>query len=76
MEKYLDEANGRIAQLEAQIMELFRMLKEVGKDVETIINDAGLVSTTGGMDRKALVEQLERNWQRTKTIRVSSKDST
>jgi len=54
----------KIQQLEAQIMELFRMLKEVGKDVETIL-DGG-----NGMDRKALVQTLERNFQRRKTISI------
>lgn len=54
----------KIAQLEAQIMELFRMLKEVGKGVDTIL-DAG---TT--MDRKALVETLERTLHRHKTINI------
>ena len=54
----------KIQQLEAQIMELFRMLKEVGKGVETIL-DGG-----NGMDRKALVQTLERNFQRRKTIGI------
>ncbi len=53
-----------IAQLEWQIMELFKMLKEVGQGgVETIVDN-------GGMDRKTLVETLEKNWQRTKTIGI------
>ena len=38
----------QIAQLEAQIMELFRMLKDVGKGVHEIIDNAG------AMDRKTL----------------------
>lgn len=53
----------KIAQLEAQIMELFRMLKEVGKDVETILDG-------GAMDRKILVQRLERNFQRHRTISI------
>ncbi|KAF8803585.1 hypothetical protein BYT27DRAFT_7225940 [Phlegmacium glaucopus] len=53
----------KIAQLEAQIMELFRMLKEVGKDVETILDG-------GGMDRKSLVQTLERKFQRHRTISI------
>ena len=53
----------KIAQLEAQIMELFRMLKEVGKDVETILDG-------GAMDRKVLVQTLERNFQRHRTISI------
>jgi cytokinesis protein len=53
----------QIAQLEAQIMELFRMLKDVGKDVETVLDG-------GAMDRKTLVEQLEKNFQRRMTINI------
>jgi cytokinesis protein len=53
----------KIIQLEAQIMELFRMLKEVGKDVETILDG-------GAMDRKTLVQTLERNFQRHRTISI------
>ena len=54
----------RIAQLEVQIIELFRMLKEVGKGVETILDG------DENMDRKALVESLERSFQRHKTIGI------
>jgi len=54
----------RIAQLEAQILELFRMLKEVGKGVETVLDNGENV------DRKALVESLERSFQRHKTIGI------
>ncbi|KAJ3511148.1 hypothetical protein NLJ89_g4273 [Agrocybe chaxingu] len=54
----------RIAQLEAQIMELFRMLKEAGTGaIETILDG-------GSMDRKALVQSLERSFQRHKTISI------
>lgn len=53
----------RIAQLEAQIMELFRMLKETAKGVETVLEQ-------GGMERKNLVETLERQFQRSKTISI------
>jgi cytokinesis protein len=53
----------QIAQLEAQIMELFRMLKEVGKGVETILDG-------GAMDRRTLVQQLEKDFQRRKTISI------
>jgi cytokinesis protein len=53
----------QIAQLEAQIMELFRMLKEVGKGVNTILDG-------GAMDRKTLVQQLEKDFQRRKTIGI------
>lgn len=53
----------QIAQLEQQIMELFRMLKEVGKGVETILDG-------GVMDRKTLVQQLEKDFQRRKTISI------
>ena len=54
----------RIAQLEAQIIELFRMLKEVGKGVETILDNGE------NLDRKVLVESLERSFQRHKTINI------
>ena len=54
----------RIAQLEAQIIELFRMLKEVGKGMETILDNGE------NMDRKLLVENLERSFQRHKTINI------
>lgn len=53
----------QIAQLEAQILELFRMLKEAGKGTEGILD-------TSSMDRKTLVEALERQYQRTKTISI------
>lgn len=54
----------RIAQLETQIMELFRMLKEGGS------MDSMLDVEAPGMDRKTLVAILERQIQRhqTKTI--------
>lgn len=54
----------RITQLEAQILELFRMLKEGDRAFEKIL-DAG-----DTMDRKALVESLERTFQRHKTINI------
>ncbi len=54
----------QIAQLEAQIMELFRMLKEVGKGVDRIMENSG------GMDRKTLIDTLERHLQRDKTISI------
>lgn len=54
----------QIAQLEAQIMELFRMLKEVGKGVEKIFENSG------AMDRKTLIDNLERHLQRNKTIGI------
>lgn len=57
--KYEDQ----ITQLEYQIMELFKMLKEVGKGVETIMD-------TGSMDRKTLVQTLEKHFQRNKTIGI------
>lgn len=53
----------QIAQLEAQIMELFRMLKEVGRGVDSILD-------SGTMDRKTLVEKLEKHFQRNKTISI------
>jgi cytokinesis protein len=53
----------QIRQLEAQIMELFRMLKEVGKGMDTILD-------TGSVDRKTLVATLEKHFQRNKTISI------
>ena len=54
----------QIAQLEAQIMELFRMLKEVGKGVEKVLDNSG------GMDRQTLMDNLEKHLQRHKTISI------
>ena len=54
----------QIAQLEAQIMELFRMLKEAGKGVEKVFENSG------GMDRKTLIDNLEKHLQRHKTISI------
>lgn len=54
----------QIAQLEAQIMELFRMLKEVGKGVEKVFENSG------GMDRKSLIDNLEKHLHRHKTISI------
>lgn len=51
----------RIAQLEAQIMELFRMLKEVG--VETILD-------RGTVDQKTFIQTLEKTFQRHRTISI------
>lgn len=55
----------QIAQLEAQIMELFQMLKQFGTGVDKIM-EAG----SGAMDRKALIETLDRHLQRSKTIGI------
>ena len=54
----------QIAQLEAQIMELFRMLKEVGKGVNKVFDNSD------GMDRKTLIETLEKHFERNKTISI------
>jgi cytokinesis protein len=55
----------QIAQLEAQIMELFRMLKELGSDgVEQILENSDT------MDRKTLITTLEKHVQRSKTISI------
>ena len=54
----------QIAQLEAQIMELFRMLKEVGKGAENVFENSG------AMDRKTLIDNLEKHLQRHKTISI------
>lgn len=55
----------QITQLEAQIMELFRMLKELGSDsVDKILDNST------AMDRKTLIATLEKHVQRTKTIDI------
>jgi cytokinesis protein len=53
----------KLNQLEAQIMEMFKMLREAST-LEDVI-DGG-----GGMDRKALIETLERQFQRKKTVGI------
>ncbi|KAF8212513.1 hypothetical protein K438DRAFT_1663494 [Mycena galopus ATCC 62051] len=55
----------QIAQLEAQIMELFKMLKEMGKGVDSILD-----ASSTQMDRKTLVATLEKHFQRAKTIGI------
>jgi cytokinesis protein len=55
----------QIGQLEAQIMELFRMLKEVGKGYEKILDP-----NSGTMDRKNLIENLNKYLERSKTISI------
>ena len=52
----------QIDQLEAQIMELFRMLKEVDKGVNRIMENSG------GMDRRTLIETLEKHMQRRRKL--------
>lgn len=44
-------------------MELFRMLREVGNNVDTILDQ-------GAMDRRTLVDTLEKQFQRNKTISI------
>jgi len=53
----------QILQLEAQIMELFRMLKELGAD-----GVGKILDNSGAMDRKSLIATLEKHMQRSKTI--------
>lgn len=53
----------QISQLEAQIMELFRMLKELGAD-----GVGKILDNSGAMDRKSLIATLEKHMQRSKTI--------
>jgi cytokinesis protein len=55
----------QISQLEAQIMELFRMLKELGADGVGKILDNG-----SAMDRKSLIATLEKHMQRSRTIDI------
>jgi cytokinesis protein len=55
----------QITQLEAQIMELFRMLKELGAD-----GVGKILDSSGAMDRKSLIATLEKHMQRSKTINI------
>jgi cytokinesis protein len=55
----------QIGQLEAQIMELFRMLMEVGEGYEKILD-----SNSGTMDRKNLIENLNKYLERSKTLSI------
>jgi cytokinesis protein len=55
----------QISQLEAQIMELFRMLKELGAD-----GVGKILDKSGAMDRKSLIATLEKHMQRSKTIDI------
>ena len=64
LDKQRDHYEEQIQQLEAQIMELFRMLRKVGKGVDKIFENSG------GMDRKQLIETLERHFERDKTIDI------
>lgn len=53
----------QIAQLELQILELFKMLKEMGSGEDKIFERL-LDTSNGGMDRKHLVKTLEKHFQR------------
>jgi cytokinesis protein len=55
----------QITQLEAQIMELFRMLKELGAD-----GVGRILDNSSSMDRKTLIITLEKHMQRSKTIDI------
>jgi len=55
------EYEERIAQLEMQIMELFRMLKEIG--VEALVEN-------GSTDQKTFIQDLEKTFQRRRTINI------
>lgn len=52
----------RIAQLEAQIIELFRMLKEGDMGLGKMVDD------NASMNRQEFINDLERKWQRHRTI--------
>lgn len=65
METQNSDYEDQITQLEAQIMELFRMLKELGADGVGKIMDKG-----NAMDRKTLIETLEKHMERSKTINI------
>jgi cytokinesis protein len=58
----------QIAQLEAQIMELFRIVKELGSEMGRGVQN--IIEKNSGMDRKQLIDTLERHMQRTKTIGI------
>ena len=63
------EYEERIAQLEAQVLELFRMVKEVGSGVVSVIDN-------GSTDRRALIDALEKQYQRREAIHIlEGKDS-
>ncbi len=63
------EYEDRISQLEAQVLELFRMVKEVGNGVVS-------VGDNGSMDRRALIDALEKQYQRREAINMlERKDS-
>ena len=65
LEAQKSDYDEQITQLEAQIMELFRMLKELGTDGVSKVLDNG-----NAMDRKTLMATLEKHMQRTKTIHI------
>jgi cytokinesis protein len=58
----------QIAQLEAQIMELFRIVKELGTEMGRGVQS--IIEKNSGMDRKQLIDTLERHMQREKTIGI------
>lgn len=58
----------QIQQLEMQIMELFRMIKELGREAGGSVEH--IIENGQGMDRKQLIDTLERHMQRTKTIDI------
>lgn len=63
------EYEERIAQLEAQVLELFRMVKEVGSGAVSVIDN-------GSIDRRALIDALEKQYQRREAINIlEGKDS-
>ncbi|KAM6500747.1 Armadillo-type fold [Amanita muscaria] len=53
----------RIAQLEAQILELFRMVKEVGSGALSHLD-------SGSLERQSLIQSLEKQYQRHRTITI------
>jgi cytokinesis protein len=65
METQKSDYEEQITQLEAQIMELFRMLKELGAD-----GVGKILDNSNSMDHKTLIVTLEKHMQRSKTIDI------
>jgi cytokinesis protein len=55
----------RIEQLEAQIMELFRMLKDFGSGVDKVLD-----TTNMNVETKVFIESLEKNLQRSRAFGI------
>jgi cytokinesis protein len=58
----------QITQLEAQILELFRIVKELGTELGRGVKN--IIDRESTMDRKQLIERLDQHMQRNKTIEI------